>query len=66
MEMSDQLHAPAALSQRSKSRIPIWYEAGWVPRADLDAVVKRKIACPFCESNPGRPVVQSVVSHVTD
>jgi hypothetical protein len=36
--------------------IPWTHLIGWVgPRAGLDAVEKRKIFCPFRESNPGRP-----------
>jgi hypothetical protein len=31
MEMSGQLHAPAALSLGKDSLVPIGYEAGWVP-----------------------------------
>jgi hypothetical protein len=40
---------------------------GWVgPRAGLDTEVRGKILCPCRGSNPGRPVVQSVVRHYTD
>jgi hypothetical protein len=45
MDMSGQLHAPAALPQ-GKGSGTHWI-GGWVgPRADLDAVVKRKIPSP--------------------
>jgi hypothetical protein len=59
MEMSGQLHAPAALPQE---RTPgtNWI-GGWVgPRAALDAVVKRKIPSPGRESNPRTPIVQPI------
>jgi hypothetical protein len=39
MEVSGQLHAPAALPPRKDPAVPIGYEAGWV----LEPVVKRKI-----------------------
>jgi hypothetical protein len=39
---------------------PTPYIAGWVgPRAGLGAVKYRKIACPYRESNPGRPARSS-------
>jgi hypothetical protein len=39
---------------------------GWVdPRAGLDTEARGKILCPCWESNPDRPVVQSVVRHYT-
>jgi len=31
MEMSGQLHAPAALSPGKEALLPIGYEAGWAP-----------------------------------
>jgi hypothetical protein len=43
MEVSGQLHAPAALPARERG-LGIRWIGGWVgPRAVLDAVVKRKI-----------------------
>jgi hypothetical protein len=43
MEVSGQLHAPAALTPRERAPGTHWI-GGWVgPRAVLDAVVKRKI-----------------------
>jgi hypothetical protein len=54
MEVSGQLHAPAALPRR-KNPGTYWI-GGWVgPRASLDAVAKRKIPSPRRESNPNRP-----------
>jgi hypothetical protein len=42
MEVIGQRHAPAALPQEKEPPVPIEKEAGWVPRAGLDAVTKRK------------------------
>jgi hypothetical protein len=54
MELSGQLHAPAALSPE-KDPGTHW-TGSWVgTKADLDAVDKFVIACPCQESNPGRP-----------
>jgi hypothetical protein len=47
MEMSGQLHAPAALSPEEEARYPL-------DRAGLDAVSKRKIPNSRRESNPDR------------
>jgi hypothetical protein len=59
MEVSGQLHAPIALTQR-KAPGTLWI-GGWVgPRAVLDAVVKRKIPSPRRESNLRAPIVQPV------
>jgi hypothetical protein len=46
MEVSGQLHAPAALPPGKDPLVPTGYEAV------LDAVVKRKILSPHQESNP--------------
>jgi hypothetical protein len=53
MEVSGQLHAPAALPPRKEPPPPgTDWKGGWVgPRAVLDAVVKRKIPTPCRESN---------------
>jgi hypothetical protein len=45
MEMSGQLHSPAALSPGKEPLVPIGEEAGWA-RAGLDVVVKGKIRGP--------------------
>jgi len=60
MEVSGQLHAPAAL-------LPGTHWIGcWVgPRAILGAV-KRKIPSPHQESNPRTPIVQPVAQRYTD
>jgi hypothetical protein len=63
MEVSGQLHAPAALPPGKEPVVPI---AGWVcPRAVLEAVVKRKIPSPRRESNPRTPIVQPVAQRYT-
>jgi hypothetical protein len=59
MEVSGQLHAPAALHPRKE---------GWVgPRVVLDAVVKRKITSPCRDSNLPifQPVAQSYTTELT-
>jgi len=60
MEVSGQLHAPAALSPREIAPGTHWI-GRWVgPRAGLDVVVKRKIPSPRRESNPRTSIVQLV------
>jgi hypothetical protein len=65
MEVSGQLHAPAALPL---GKVPCTHRiGGWVgPRAFLDAVVKRKIPSPRRESNLRTPIVQPVAQRYTD
>jgi hypothetical protein len=54
MEVSGQLHAPAALPPLRIATGTPWI-GGWVgPRAGLDAMAKRKFLCPCRNSNPGR------------
>jgi hypothetical protein len=69
MEVSGQIHAPAVLPPPpTRERAPgtNWI-GGWVgPRANLDAVVKRKIPGPRRESNLRTPIVQSVAQRYTD
>jgi hypothetical protein len=66
MEVSGQLHAPAALSPREGAP-GTHCIGGWVgPRAVLDAVVKRKIPSPRWESNRRTPIVQPVAQRYTD
>jgi hypothetical protein len=56
MEVSSQLHAPAALPPRKRAPGTHWI-GGWVgPTAVLDAVVKRKIPSPRRQSNPRTPI----------
>jgi hypothetical protein len=59
MEVSGQLHAPAALPPEKQPPVPII--RGWVgPRAGLDVTEKIEISCPCRESNPDSWVVQPV------
>jgi hypothetical protein len=59
MEVSGQLHTPAALPPRERDTGTHWI-GSWVnPRAGLDAVVKRKIPSSRRDSNPVHPIVQS-------
>jgi hypothetical protein len=48
MEVSGQLHVPAALPS-----MPIGWRAGWAPRAGLDW--RKEKSCLCRKSNPGRP-----------
>jgi hypothetical protein len=65
MEVSGQLHAPAALPP-GKAAGTHWI-GGWVgPRGVLDAVMKRKIPRPRQESNPRTPIVLPVAQRYTD
>jgi hypothetical protein len=66
MEVSGQLHAPAA-SPPGKTATGTHWIGGWVgPRTVLDAVLKRKIPSPRRESNPRTPIVQPVAQRYTD
>jgi hypothetical protein len=66
MEVSDQLHAPAALPPQGKST---WYpldrrlgelpERVWTRR-------RREIPSPRRDSNPDHPIVEPIVSRYTD
>jgi hypothetical protein len=64
MGVSGQRHAPAALYPREMTA-GTHCTGGWVaPTAGLDTEARGKILCRG--SNPGRPVIQSVVRHCTD
>jgi hypothetical protein len=64
MEVSGQLHAPAALPPEKEPLEHIWQEAGWAP--ETLKTVKRKIPSPRRESNPRIPIVQPVAYRYTD
>jgi hypothetical protein len=66
MEVSGQLHAPAALPPGKDPPGTRWI-GGWVgPRAVLEAVVKRNIPSPLRKSNPRTPIVQPVAQRYTE
>jgi hypothetical protein len=61
MEMSGQLHAVAYLPPRKRDPRSTHWIGGWVsPRADLDAVAKRKN--PFTALSRNRTVVVEPVA----
>jgi hypothetical protein len=63
LEVSGQLHTPAALPSEKEPLVP----RGWVGlRAGLDAVVKRKIPSLRWESNPRTSIVQPVAQRYTN
>jgi hypothetical protein len=60
MEVSSQLHAPAALPPGKELPGTHWIGGRVGLRAVLDAVVKRKILSPLQESNLRTPIVHPV------
>jgi hypothetical protein len=66
MGVSGQSHDPTALYPRGKDVGTHWI-GGWAGlRSGLDTEAWGKIPCLCRGTNPGRPVVQSVVRHDTD
>jgi hypothetical protein len=66
MEVSGQLHAPAALHPREGAPTTYWL-GGWVStRTVLNAVVKRKIPSPRRGLNLKPPIIQPVAQRYTD
>jgi hypothetical protein len=65
LDVSGQLYAPAALPSGKEPPVPIGYEVGWVPRAGLGDVEKKKF---FTLLGLERDllVVQPVANHYTD
>jgi hypothetical protein len=59
MEVSDQLHVPAALLPGKETLVPVGQEGVTC----LDTVVKRKILSPRRDSNP--PIIQPVTQRFT-
>jgi hypothetical protein len=49
MEVSGQLHAPAALSAEKEPPVPIGQEAGGGPRAGLDTAVTKREKIPLLQ-----------------
>jgi hypothetical protein len=67
MEVSDKLHAPAALPPGKERSPGTHWVGGWAgPRAGLDTVWERIILSPLRESNPNHPIVQPGASRYTD
>jgi hypothetical protein len=63
MEVSGQLHAPAALPPKEKDPGTQWMR-GWMgPRVSLDAVRERRISCIYRNRTPA---VQPVANGYTD
>jgi hypothetical protein len=60
LEVSDQLHTPAALPP-----VPIQFEAGWVPE-QVWTIWRSENSCPYRDSNSDPSVVQPVGSRYTD
>jgi hypothetical protein len=65
MEVSGQLHAPAALSPGKESLVPIGQEAGG-PQSRSGQGGEEKIPSPRRESNTRTPIVQPLAQHYTD
>jgi hypothetical protein len=55
MEVSGQLHAPAALPSGKEPPVPIGYEAGWAPQPVWKAVEKTLLPLPGIELRPSSP-----------
>jgi hypothetical protein len=49
---------PGRFTPKERASDTHWIEGWTIPRAALDAVVKRKIPGPLRESNPRIPIVQ--------
>jgi hypothetical protein len=64
MEVSGQLHAPA-LPPRKRPAATYWIGGWGSPRADLDAVEKRKISFPCRESNSNFSAIQLAARRYT-
>jgi hypothetical protein len=63
MEVSGQLHNPAALPPGKAPLIPIWIGDRMGPRDGLDTVVKIKISNPCRDSKP--PIIQPLAQRYT-
>jgi hypothetical protein len=65
LEVSGQLHTPAALPPRKKILSTHWLEGRVGPRTNLEDIGRRKF-CPYREWNSDPSVVQYVASLYTD
>jgi hypothetical protein len=66
MEVSGQLHAPAALPPGKETLVPTGQEAGWAPEPFWTRWCRDKFPAPRWESNPRTPIVQPVDKRYTD
>jgi hypothetical protein len=66
MEVSGELHAPAALPPGETAPGTHWIGSWVSPRDVLDAVVNRKMPSSRRESNPRTPIVQPEAQRYTD
>jgi hypothetical protein len=65
MKVSGQLHVPVALPHRERAPGTHWIGAWVGPRTVLDAVAYRKIPSSRRESNPRKPIFQTVPVIIT-
>jgi hypothetical protein len=65
MEVSGQLHPPAALAPGKEPLVPIGQEAGWATSRSGRGG-EEKNSQPPPESNPRTPIVQLVAQRYTD
>jgi hypothetical protein len=67
MEMSGQLHGPAALPPGKEPPVTHWIGGCMGLRFGMDAVVsKKEIRSPRRESKPDHPIVHPIASRYTD
>jgi len=59
MEVSSQLHTPAALPQEKSLQYPLGRRLGG-PKSSVVMVSKRRIPSPYWESNPSHLIVPSI------
>jgi hypothetical protein len=65
LEVSGQLHAPAALPPGKEPRVPTGYEVGWTPEPGWKTW-RRENSWPYRVPNSDPSVVQPVASRYTD
>jgi hypothetical protein len=66
MEVSGQLHAPAALPAGKEPLVPTGYEDGWASEPFWKRWCRKKFPAPAKESSPNTPIVQPVAQRYTD
>jgi len=65
MEMSGQLHAPAALPQGEEHLAPIWWEVGWAPEPVWMLWRRQKFPATTGTSTPDHPACSLALYHVS-